>query len=59
MILTDEMVEAIMKVAKRHDCLPTSVLKRAIFSYCTKYGGDDAVGEPDMTNVITLGDHQS
>lgn len=50
--LTPEMIEAINRVAKRHNNNPETVLRRAIFSYTGKMGVEPQ--EPEATNVIAL-----
>lgn len=52
--LTDDQRQRIMAVASRMDASPENVLKRAIGSYCARFGGDGPIGEPDETNVVVL-----
>lgn len=54
--LTDDQRQQIMAVADRMQASPENVLKRAIGSYCAKYGGDGPIGEPDETNVVKFGE---
>lgn len=52
--LTTEMEDAIHAVAKRMKVSPESVLKHMVFSYAAKFGGQDALGKPDYTNVVSF-----
>lgn len=53
--LTDDQLQQIEAVAKRMDASPENVLKRAIGSYCAKFGGDGPIKEDDLTNVVSIG----
>lgn len=59
MKLTPEMEDAVNSVAKRMGTKPYTVLRRAILSYAAKFGGNDAIGEPDPTNVVSLSEEQN
>lgn len=50
--LTPEMIEAINRVASRHEVNPKTVLLRMVFSYAAKM--DRSAIEPEATNVIAL-----
>lgn len=52
--LTEDQRTEILSVATRMNVSPESVLKRAIGSYCAKFGGDGPIEEPDETNVTLL-----
>lgn len=52
--LTGEQQQAIQAVADRMGSTPASVLKRAVGSYCAKFGGEDPVADPDLTNVVSI-----
>ncbi len=46
--LTPEMIEAINRVAERHEITPETVLRRAISSYAAKMAPE----EIEVTNVV-------
>lgn len=50
--LTDDMIAAIEKIAKRAGSQPETVLRRMVFSYAAKYS--DKPMKPDTTNVVSL-----
>lgn len=52
--LTEDQQKAILSVASRMEASPESVLKRAIGSYCAKYGGAGLIEDQDVTNVVEL-----
>lgn len=53
--LTEDQQNAIRAVAARMEASPEAVLKRAIGSYCAKFGGERVAIEDDTTNVTILG----
>lgn len=53
--LTEDQQNAIRSVAARMEASPEAVLKRAIGSYCAKFGGERVASEDDTTNVTIFG----
>ncbi len=52
--LSSAQIELIMRTAERMDASPENVLKRAIGSYCAKFGGDGQRPDPDLTNIVAI-----
>lgn len=56
--LSGPQINLIMDVAARMGASPENVLKRAIGSYCAKFGGGGQRPDPDLTNIVAISSHQ-